>query len=204
MHSLMPNKLEWLSALTCINAVEHSILGFYIFRRQQIRDNFIRFCEDGAAMAMQPEAWLTQYLFFSWISYFINSLDSRKEMSPQNRHLLIVEGHNSHVTLEVVMKSMKVGLNLITLPSHTSHCLQPLDVSVFAPFKYGFKCYRDAWVLRNRGRKVGKHVLAIWVFTSLQKALTPVNIKVGFSSIRIWPLNLYKVDRYLSPARPFS
>ena len=94
---------------------------------------------------------MTQFLFSSWISYFINSLQSQGGISPENRHLLIVDGHNSHVILEVMKKSMEVGLDLVTLPSHTSHRLLPLDVSVFAPFKRGFKCYRDAWILHNRG-----------------------------------------------------
>jgi hypothetical protein len=52
------------------------------------------------------------------------------------------------VTMEVVYKAMAVGLDLLTLPSHTSHHLQPLDVSVFGPFKR----YRDAWTLQYCGR----------------------------------------------------
>jgi imidazoleglycerol phosphate dehydratase HisB len=96
-------------------------------------------------MAMQPERWITAFLFSQWISHFIKSLESRGGVSPTNRHLLIVDGHNSHVTLEVVHKAMGVGLDLLTLPSHTSHRLQPLDVSVFGPFKRAFKRFRDTW-----------------------------------------------------------
>jgi hypothetical protein len=33
---------------------------------------------------------------------------------------------------------MAFGLNMITLPSHTSHALQPFDVSCFKPFKIAF------------------------------------------------------------------
>jgi hypothetical protein len=68
-------------------------------------------------------------------------------VSPINGHLLIVGGHNSHVTLLVVHKAMEVGLDLMTLPSHASHSLQPLDVKIFGPFKRAFKHYRDAWKL---------------------------------------------------------
>ena len=46
-----------------------------------------------------------------------------------------LDGHNSHVTLEVVMRAMEVGLDILTLPFYTSHHLQALDVSIFAPFK---------------------------------------------------------------------
>ena len=100
------------------------------------------------------------------------------------------------------MKSMEVGLDLVTLPSHTSHYLQPLDVSVFAPFKCGFKRYRDAWVLRNRGRGASKEILAMWISAGLQRALTSANIKAGFFSTGIWPLDAHAVDRYLGPSWP--
>ena len=204
VHTLLPNEREWLIVLTCINAAGQHIPGFYIFRGKRIRDNYIRFCEDGAAMAMQSEAWMTQFLFSSLISHFINSLGSQGGISCENRHLLIVDGHNSHVTLEVVKKSMEVGLDLVTLPSHTSHRLQPLDVSVFAPFKHGFKWYKDAWVLHNRGTSVEKQVLAMWVSGGLQRALTLENIKAGFHATSIWPLNPHAVDQYLGLAMPFS
>ena len=107
VHTLLPNEREWLTVLTCINATDLHIPGFYIFRGKRIRDNYIRFCEDGVAMAMQSEAWMTQFLFSSRISHFIQSLGSRGGISPENRHLLIVDGHNSHVTLEVVKNPWK-------------------------------------------------------------------------------------------------
>jgi hypothetical protein len=52
-------------------------------------------------------------------------------------------GHDSHATIEVVVEAKRVGLHLLTLPSHTSHALQPLDVSAFKPFKQHFQEYRD-------------------------------------------------------------
>ena len=88
VHTLLPNEREWLTLLTCINAVGFHIPGFYIFRGKRIRDNYIRFCEDVAAMAMQLEAWMTQFLFSSWISHFIHSLGNRGGISPKNRHLM--------------------------------------------------------------------------------------------------------------------
>jgi hypothetical protein len=45
---------------------------------------------------------------------------------------------------------MAFGLNMITLPSHTSHAFQPLDVSCFQPFKIAFKKERDVVMAKNR------------------------------------------------------
>jgi hypothetical protein len=203
VHSLMPNEREWVTILSCINASGYSIPGFYIFRGKRMMENYIEHCEDGASMAMQPEGWMTALLFSQWISHFIKALESRGGVSPTTRHLLIVDGHNSHVTLEVVQKAMEVGLDLLTLPSHTSHCLQPLDVSIFGPFKRAFKRCRDRWTLQNIGRGASKAVLAQWVSSALEKALTENNIRSGFWAIGIWPLNKDVVNQYMLPSVQF-
>ena len=65
-------------------------------------------------------------------------------LSLSMRYLLILHGHKSHFSLEVVEKARRKGVNMITLPSHTSHELQPLDVSCFGPFKTYFKAFRNA------------------------------------------------------------
>ena len=46
---------------------------------------------------------------------------------------MILDGHNSHVNLEVLHQAREAGLDMGTLSSHTSHALQPLDVAVFKP-----------------------------------------------------------------------
>jgi hypothetical protein len=105
--------------------------------------------------------------------------------------------------MEVVHKAMAVGLDLITLPSYTSHHLQPLDVSVFGPFKRAFKRYREAWTFQHCGRGASKMVLAQWVSVELQKSLTKSNIKAGFRSTRIWPFNSAVVNQYMTHSQQF-
>jgi hypothetical protein len=203
VHSIIPYQREWLSVLSCVNATGGYIPHFYIFKRRRIRWNYIARCEVGATMAMQAKAWMTGFLFSSWIAHFVKALENRGGIFPTNRHLLILDGHNSHVTLDVVYKAKQNGLDLLTLPSHTSHRLQPLDCSVFQPFKCAFRGYRDAWTLQNRGRAAQKEDLAEWVSLALERALTPRNIMQGFKGIGIWPLNHEAVVGKMGPFEQF-
>lgn len=41
-----------------------------------------------------------------------------------NKHLLILDGHNSHVSFDVVMQMQRFNWDLLTLLFHTSHALQ--------------------------------------------------------------------------------
>ena len=136
--------------------------------------------EPGAVMAMQPNIWMTKWLFQSWISYFIGTLTKTVGISAENKHLLVLDGHNSHVTLESKHLAMNSGLDIISLPSQTSHALQPLDVSCFKPFKTAF---RDSWTLLNKGKKVEKTDLCEWTSQALEKSLTAKNIKSGFKRL---------------------
>ena len=117
----------------------------------------------------------------------------------------MLDGHNSHVTLEVATSAHEVGLDLISLPSHTSHKLQPLDVSVFKPFKDIFRQYRDFWMSRYVNEPAGKETLAQieWVSLSLKKALTASNICSGFRATGIHPLNKHTIDEDMGPSRVY-
>lgn len=57
-------------------------------------------------------------------------------------------------------KARNVRLEMTTLPSHTSHALQPFDVACFKPFKITFRTYRSIWTLANKGKGASKEYLA--------------------------------------------
>jgi hypothetical protein len=54
--------------------------------------------------------------------------------------------------IDVVQNTKGVGLDLITLPSHTSHAFQPLDVVCLKPFKTMFKAYKNVLTLAIEGK----------------------------------------------------
>jgi hypothetical protein len=46
--------------------------------------------------------------------------------------MLIVNGHDSHVTLEAVEFCVQNKILLLCLPPHSTNWLQPCDVSIFS------------------------------------------------------------------------
>ena len=197
VHKFLPN-------LTCVNAAGDHIPSFYIFRGKRLRSNYVIRCDDRVATAMQTKAWMTAALFSHWISHFIRCLEKKGGISHERRHLLILDEHNFHITLEVMHKCREVGLDLLTLPSHTSHRLQPLDVGVFAPFKCYFRRYRDAWSVNNKGKGTSKQTLVMWVLKALKRALTTRNITIGFRTTGIYLLNCEAVNAHMGPVRQFA
>ncbi len=52
------------------NAKGDYLLGFYIFRCGQIKDDYMRLCKASTCMAMQTKAWMTPFLFKNNLSFF--------------------------------------------------------------------------------------------------------------------------------------
>jgi len=111
MHSIFPNEQKWLLMLSYINAHGKSIPNFYIFKGKQFKRNYIERCENGFTMAMQPCAWMITCLSSTWIFHFITTMQvCRGNMSLENKHLLIIDSHNSHVIIGTIKTIRKVGL----------------------------------------------------------------------------------------------
>ena len=76
--------------------------------------------------------------------FFLNYHESRGNLSLIKIKLLILDGHKSHISMEVLLKAKNHGIDMVSLSYHTSHELQPLGISCFKPFKLAFRAYRDA------------------------------------------------------------
>ena len=203
MHSIELDQHEHLSVLNCINVDRGYIPNFYILKSTYFFLDYIANYEAGAVMGMQPNAWMTRWLFGSWISDFIECLKKGPGEDLTNRHLLILDGHNSHVIVKVVKISMESGLDIVSLPSHTSHALQPLGIAYFKPFKTAFRKLKDMWLLTNKTRIVDKQTLYEWTLQALKVALTPNIIKEGFKGTSIWPLDRQATRVAMKPSQGF-
>ena len=72
-------------------------------------------------------------LFYVWMQkvFLVHAVHQRPV-------LLLVDGHASHLTLDLIDLARKKYVILFCLPPHTTHLLQPLDVAVFKSLKDQF------------------------------------------------------------------
>lgn len=73
---------------------------------------------------------------------------------------------------------------MVALSLHTSHDLQPLDVSSFKPFKTNFRKEKNLAMEKNNHVKLDKITLVGWVNKDLEDFLTK-KMKSRFRVIRI-------------------
>lgn len=61
--------------------------------------------------------------------------------------LIILDGHTTHTkNLEVINLARANGIVLLSLPAHTTHRLQPCDVSFFKPLNTYYSQSADKWL----------------------------------------------------------
>jgi hypothetical protein len=110
------------------------------------------------------------FLFKDFLSFLKNHVPSG--VSFTNKYLVNVDGHGNHVVLEAISQAQEMGLNMITLPSHTSYALQPLDVFCFKPSKQHLERLKDVAISRNNHMEPHKITLVGCVDQALKQSLT--------------------------------
>ncbi len=75
------------------------------------------------------------------------------------------------MTLKAIEQTHAFRIDMVTLQSHTSHALQPLQMSCFKHFKTTFRKERDNAMIKNRYLKLNKIKLTTWVDPTLVKGL---------------------------------
>ena len=103
-------------------------------------------------------------------------------------------GSSSHITANVIAFCMRNAIDLLILPPHTSHILQPLDVGVFAPLKRALACETDAALRPDTGRMPRVQWVEMYI-RARGKALVSQNILSGWRSVGLVPLSPITVLR---------
>ena len=129
IHTIVSNERQQLSILVAMNSASYTMPNYYVFKGKRPRQEYIFLCEDGACIGMQENGYMDAQNFSTWMSFFITHHERRGSLGPTKRMLLILDGHKSHVTLEVLLKAKEHGVDMVSLSSHSSHEMQPLDIS---------------------------------------------------------------------------
>lgn len=104
--------------------------------------------------------------------------------------LLILDGHSTHITLEIVSLAKENNTEIVCLPPHSTHVLQPLDVAVFKPLKSEWRKIveeHNGLSFESINKTVFPKLLKQLVTSG--KALLRRHAVAGFESTGIFPIN---------------
>jgi len=174
-----------LVTVAAISASGNTIPPFFVFPRANYKDHFIRDAPTGSAGAANASGWMLDVHFVEFSHYFVKFVRPSKERPV----LLVLDNHESHLSIEALDYFKANGVCVLSFPPHCSHRLQPLDRTVFGPFRKFYNSFADSWMTNNPGKTMTIYDIPGIVASAWPLALTPKNNASGFRVTGIWPFN---------------
>lgn len=185
-----------VTIIACANALGNTVPPMMIFPRVRFKEAMLNGAPPGTIGGANASGWSNADKFLDYLNHFIRFVKPSKERPV----LLILDNHDSHLSVDAIQLAKDSGVVMLTFPPHTSHKLQPLDRSVFGPFKKYYNTACGEWMLENGGRPLTIMQLAKCTGKAYPHAFTPSNIQSGFRVSGIWPLdeNIFGDDEFMS------
>ena len=133
--------------LKCTRKCHTTLLFLIYFQRVHNRDNMIQGAPTGTVGTTYHTGWMTAGI---WMDHFIKHSHCSKEEPV----LLIMDNHDTHMSVNILDKAKDHGISPVTFPPHCSHKLQPLDNTVYGPLKRYFNEASNPWMTRNPGKTI--------------------------------------------------
>lgn len=178
---------QTVTVCCAINAAGNSVPPVFIFPRVREQEYMTRGAPPGSKALTHPSGWMTSENFEKYLQHFIKSVKCNND----NKILLILDNHISHISPTVLSLCKENGIVMLTIPPHTSHRLQPLDVAVYGPFKTYFNQACDDFMVNHPGQTIALQDIAGLVGKAYQKSITPINITKGFLKTGIYPYDAH-------------
>ena len=143
---------------------------------------------DTAYFAVSSNRWSSNAFGLYWLETIFQRYTS--EIVKRSRRLLIVNGHSSYVNLQFIESCDRLRILLLILPPHSTHRLQPLDVSLFAPLARFYTNNLNSLIASSLGiTSLSKRSFWGIFWPAWQQAFVLMNIISGFTKTGIWPFN---------------
>ncbi|XP_030749703.1 uncharacterized protein LOC115877597 [Sitophilus oryzae] len=173
------------TVVACVNAFGSFIPPVLIYKRVRLNPNLLTGAIPGTIGIPSPTGWIDTDIYFKVVEHFIKSVRASKD----NPTLLIVDEHSSHKSLKAVNLCREHGIVVITLQPHCTYRLQPLDLTVFGPFKSYLNSEMDIWMTNHPGERITEYDMGPLIGNAFMRAATPNNICSGFKTSGIFPYN---------------
>ena len=185
-----PGNREWVTAIISINASGWVLPPQIIFAAADHQSLWYDDLPENYVVSVSKNGWTTDQLGIEWLQKIFEPYTAPRTIG--GYRLLILDGHGSHATAEFDRFCMEKKIIPLYMPPHSSHLLQPLDVSCFSPLKhlYGQRLQEK---IQKGTYSVGKEDF-LHIYPAVhQQALSSSNIKSGFAAAGLVPFSSERV-----------
>lgn len=170
----------------CMSASGLFMPPMFVFPRARAKPDLLDDTPPGSTASYHPSGWMQKEIFLNWFEKFIAFSNPSKE----NPVLLLLDGHATHTkNLELIQRAKDKGVVLLCFPPHTTHRLQPLDVSFMSPMSTYYTSEVQRWMQQHPGRPVTINQIGKLFGNAFMKAASVQTAVNGFRKTGVHPLN---------------
>lgn len=195
-HKSVVGKQEWVTDIECINAAGASLTPMIIFKAKNLNSSWLP-SETPSSwhFAVSENGWTSNDLGLHWLIKVFEP--QTREIAGNQRRLLIADGHGSHIRADFIAYCMENSIDLLIMPPHCSHLLQPLNVGVFSAFKRAHARETDA-ISQHSSHRIPRAEWMQMFIRARKKAVTLDNILSGWRGSGLIPSNPQKILNQLA------
>ncbi|EED12346.1 pogo transposable element, putative [Talaromyces stipitatus ATCC 10500] len=184
---LQPGNREWVTAIEAVNSTGWALPSYVIFKATTYyQQGWFETLPQDWRLDISKNGWTTDEIGIRWLQkHFIPHTTSRTK---GRYRMLILDGHGSHLTPQFDQICTENNIIPVCMPPHSSHLLQPLDVSCFAVLKRQY-----GRLVEQRVRLGFNHIDKYDFLTAFPEpramAYKAENVQNGFKATGLVPYN---------------
>jgi hypothetical protein len=184
---------ENITVLFTFSAAGSVCSPLIIYPYKRIPDRVTMSVPPAWGIGRSETGWMTASVFYDYIANcFYNYLRENCIPLPV---ILFVDGHKTHLTLEVAELCRTLKIHLIALYPNATRILQPADVAAFRPIKVGWrKTLREWYATNNYQINLTKENFAPLLKTVVDSCAKPETLMNGFRISGLYPFDPDNVD----------
>jgi hypothetical protein len=184
---IQPGNREWVTVIQGVSSQGWNIPPFVVVAGKTHLSSWYQnsgFPPDWV-IGVTDNGWTTNEMGIEWIRHFEKHTKAR---TIGGYRLLILDGHESHHSVEFELYCQEHNIVTLCMPPHSSHILQPLDVGCFSPLKKAYS--------RQIEDMMSAHITHITkddffpaFHAAFNTAMTESNIRGGFRGAGLVPFS---------------
>lgn len=131
--SIQPGNRGWVTVIESINSTGWVLPPLIIFKGKLLQRSWYDTIPYDWKVTVSENGWTNDNIGLIWLKDHFDKYTQGRTVG--NYRLLILDGYGSHVTAEFDQYCSQNSIILLCMPPHSSHILQPLDVSCFSVLK---------------------------------------------------------------------
>ena len=135
-----------MTIVACVSSIGFTVTPLFVLLCQQLNHSSIDHCSITIITeTVDTKGLMNSNIFIKWLDHFSSNV-----LSHVGRPIaLVYNGYGSQYNTDHVEKWIELRIILVLLPSNSTHLIQPLDISVFKPFKTESKHQMEKFMIEK-------------------------------------------------------